>query len=681
MPQNEQRAMVEELLRRRDTLKPEQRLMVLELAKRMGISTDGPRPPAALLDPRGDVAQGQTGGSTDKRGWFDSLSDAVGAWWHEISPYEQLKGANEAVKHPIDAVTGMGMAQDTARLKSREAFRQGDYAGALRHALNYFVPLMGPGADEAGDMLERGEYAKGAGKALGMGTNIVLPGKLSNLKRIRVPGVRNPNAAEAAAAQFLEDQGVPVDAATKTGAPIIRGAQKFVDSTPIGAYVAGRAQKETAAALKATAERLAERVHPKATNPAQAGASLRGELEKRTVKLSDEADTSYGKFREIEELPANAVEVQVGTEIPEDLDALAHTQAGKPFAKLSPADQQVVQSIAQSVGIQAGPVPIMKSIAIPVDMRPVKEALRPIYQDMQMWMEPARRNASAGFQAMKSILEGDDFLPASVAEKGLGGLKTLAREGKYANAGGEAFKAATRDVNQGVGANATKLLQEQIDNAVARAPEGAGEALGQLRRGRLLTRGKYEVADLVKQLRDEPVQTFGEMTWAKDSNIEMIHRIQKQAPKEFAKIGRAWLEQLIERATAQGGWDHAQWMWSQWEGMGPLTKKALFKSPLMIDDLNKFFLAAKKMAENPNPSGTAVVSWIGAQGAYGLMNPATGVRWLLGTGAISKLLHSPKGVRLLTQGMGVSGKTAAGANIAAQILRIAGEESQRVPAQ
>jgi hypothetical protein len=51
------------------------------------------------------------------------------------------------------------------------------------------------------------------------------------------------------------------------------------------------------------------------------------------------------------------------------------------------------------------------------------------------------------------ILEGDDFIPASRAEKGLGDLKTLAREGKYANTGGAAFQGATRNVNQGVAAN------------------------------------------------------------------------------------------------------------------------------------------------------------------------------------------------------------------------------------
>jgi hypothetical protein len=54
-----------------------------------------------------------------------------------------------------------------------------------------------------------------------------------------------------------------------------------------------------------------------------------------------------------------------------------------------------------------------------------------------------------------------------------------------------------------------------------------------------MTSGKYELADLVRRLREEPCRTFGQMTYAKDAGIELLHQVVRRAPKEMQKIGRA----------------------------------------------------------------------------------------------------------------------------------------------
>ena len=81
----------------------------------------------------------------------------------------------------------------------------------------------------------------------------------------------------------------------------------------------------------------------------------------------------------------------------------------------------------------------------------------------------------------------------------------------------------------------------------------------------------------------------------------------------------------------------------------------------MTKDLDQFFLVAKKIAENPNPSGSAFVVGIGAQGAILITNPGLGVTLQLSGYALAKALRAPRVVRLLTEGLRlpVTNKTAA----------------------
>lgn len=822
---------------------PSRREFLQELQRR------GTATPAELAELQGGAATpaapmaAPAAAKPQRRSWLDEVGDFASAAWKEVNPIEAIKGLNEAVKHPIDAATGMLMAQDEPRLKAEAAFKRGDYAEGARHVLGYLIPMLGPGIDVSGNLMQQGEYAKGAGQAVGIGANIVGPGKLAKMAKVRIPGpFPNPNAMERAAVDYLRTAaGVEPGAAASTGSGFVRGAQKLVDVSPGGAMLAARQQARNVPRLQAhaeqlktqayplapetpytagesvrgaveaqrkaqvyspappagaagpggilaTGEQLAGQVYPKPVSPLEAGMAGRGALEKRVSKLSKTADTAYSEVREIAEHPANAVEVQVGTEIPADLDALAQTQAGRPFNRLSAADKQTVQSIARAAGVADAPVPVMRSIAIPVDMRPIKEAIRPIYQRMTKWMEPSKQHASGGLQAMKSILEGDDFLAAVDAEDGLSGLKRLGREGEFEGVGGSEFQSSMRDINQGVGANASRMLQDAIDTAIARAPHEPGRALQMLRRGREVTRGKYEVADIVRQFRKEPVQAFKQLTYAGDAGVAYLNEVARSAPKEMGKIGRAlvddimnsatgkgdlsdalqqanmwrklgdktkaflikdpktragldnyfkylesyaeqskgklaklegkdsvpiyegllqprdanvdllkdvtklspiqgqklgrgWLDQVFEKMTSQGAINHLDWMWNQWNALGDQTKKLIFPDAQHRANLGKFFLGIKKMAENPNPSGSALVGSIAGQGftAAGLsaFSPVAAAGALatftLPPAVISAALHSTAGAKLLTEGLTVSGKSAAGAMIASQLAKLAGE--------
>jgi hypothetical protein len=124
---------------------------------------------------------------------------------------------------------------------------------------------------------------------------------------------------------------------------------------------------------------------------------------------------------------------------------------------------------------------------------------------------------------------------------------------------------------------------------------------------------------------------------------------------------------------------------SDWQKLGPETKRILFPQEGQRQALGHFFLLAKKVAENPNPSGTTV-TWFKGGELYALLtHPVAGVPTSLGSAALAKLLYSPAGVRALTRGMMLSlspsrATPAAQTAAAANLLKAAKEAGVDVPA-
>jgi hypothetical protein len=138
---------------------------------------------------------------------------------------------------------------------------------------------------------------------------------------------------------------------------------------------------------------------------------------------------------------------------------------------------------------------------------------------------------------------------------------------------------------------------------------------------------------------------------AKDAGIDKLREVAAAVPGEMPKLGRAYLDNMLMKATAGGGFEGAQGLLSQWRNLGPETKKILFPDASYRQQLDNFFTLARMMAANPNPSGTAYVSSIGGQIVLAIHNPMTGVPLTLGGAALSKLLRSPAGVQALVTGI------------------------------
>jgi hypothetical protein len=264
----------------------------------------------------------------------------------------------------------------------------------------------------------------------------------------------------------------------------------------------------------------------------------------------------------------------------------------------------------------------MQSMAMPVELAPVKEAMQPIFQELsrQNAVSPLMGSKANALRTLDRIVNGPDHVPASVADAVRSDLLKVAR----------VDIPELRDRGQGIAAKAAGELGKAIDEISTQVP-GHAEALAE---GRAATRAKYEVADVLKQVAkkgDGGVDVYRRLTAPKDAEIELLRRVQEIAPESVPKIGRAKLEEWLDRAGERGRFDHPDALYAEWQRLGDGTKDILFGKA--AKDLDDFFLLAKRIGENPNTSGTAPTA-----AAFKLWSNLAAL-------PLSKVLYSPAGAK------------------------------------
>jgi hypothetical protein len=278
----------------------------------------------------------------------------------------------------------------------------------------------------------------------------------------------------------------------------------------------------------------------------------------------------------------------------------------------------------------AAPLADMEDMALAVDLTSAKDTLAPILQRLMRKKELTGSLMGAegrAAQALDALVNGPDHAPLTVVDEALGDLKALARG---------AAMPELRNKGQGLAAEAVK----QLDTLVKLRAEAAGpEVLAALEGGRIATRMKYGAAEVLEMLRDEPVQVFRQAVFARDAGIEQLREVAKLAPGAMPKVGRAYVEELLDLATENGGFTRANKLLAEWGKLGDETKKLLFPNPQHRGDLDAFFRLAAKVTENVNPSGTGRITT-----AFNLMSTVPAY-------ALAKVLYTPSGVRQLTKGL------------------------------
>jgi hypothetical protein len=286
---------------------------------------------------------------------------------------------------------------------------------------------------------------------------------------------------------------------------------------------------------------------------------------------------------------------------------------------------------------------VEQAMLLPVDLRQAKVVIEPVYKRLMREKELTgvlQGSKARALTAMDNIMTAPDHAPLSVVDAALSDLKSMARSDIP----------ELRGAGKGAAAFVVKHLDEQVTAAAAKAGPGVIKALNE---GRAATKAKYAAGEILKSLgkSHEGVGVFGKATAARDAHVGLLRELNTLAPKELPKVGRAVLENMLTKATVEGGFNRAQGLQAQWLELGTETKRLLYKDPALIKDLDNFFLLAKKAAENPNPSGSAFV--ITQAGELSLLwnNPVLGGVTSVGALALSKLLHSPKIVRILNRGL------------------------------
>lgn len=577
------------------------------------------------------MPQGETTG--DGRLVFKGESEPVGEGfgkelWNLINP----AGLVDAAKHPVSAVRAAITANPRFWEEAKAAAGQGDYATAIRKMLSYGTMGLGNVLDRQSELLEQGDYGSAAGSMVGLGAGMMAPPAIGATARsLRRGPLRNPNAAERAAVEFGKQEGVPIDAATASGSAAVSRTQQMAGANLGGARRAEAFQTAQGNALERTMQRLTGRSSVSPVTTEQAGQSVVAALEGRATQQAARADSAYGRLRAFEEQAAPTT-----------------------------VQQPVTGRVAGGGTVQTTQP---QQIKLAVDLTATKAAMKPIYELLTRERELVgvlQGGKATALTALDRLMNAPDFAPLSVADAALGDLKAVARGARIP---------ALRTQGQGIAAQAVRNL----DDAVRRAATDAGpDVLAALTEGRAATIAKHATAEVLDRLtkgtNNEPVRVAGRLTAANDSAVVLLRELNAIAPDQLPKVGRSILEGLLEKQTAQGVFAKgADGLFAAWQRLGPQTKAMLFKAPGLVRDLDNFFLLAKKIGQNPNPSGTA------------LTRSATQWLQMAPNWAVAKLLYSPRAVKFLTEGLKIPAANRAGqAAWLAELANIAQEAGVRL---
>ena len=587
---------------------------------------------------RPDTLMGHTG---------DFLGEATSS----INPVNIYQAIKSIVFDLPQTARGILDANDVVRQKAIEAFKRGDAAEGLRHGLAWATPYLaaaggglvggpagfvagtligagaGPRLDQAGEAFAEGRYGKGAGIVTDLGVQAALtrvPAKVSVPVRPRLLRP-SPNRQTQAAVRFAEQEGIPVRASTVTERPMIANLEKRLEGTVGGSAPMQAAREAEQAALTTTGTRLAQTANRGAPQtPVSAGEGVRTAVDAKIRDLHQTATTEYDIVRA--------------------------------------AEQQQAQTIRQSGGVRAPATAAQPFTAVPlaVDLANTKAALRPLYDRMMREAEiaPPMGGKAQALGALDRLMRGPDQAPLSLVDEALGDLKAMARG---------ADMPELRTGGQSRAAVAVQALDSRVRAAAAQA---GPDVLRALEAGRAATTRKYLVAETRDLLSAEPGQVYKHLTANADTAVARLRAVQSVAPAEIPNVARAYLDDALDLATSEGGFIHTDRLFANWQKLGGETKRMLFPRPGQVAALDNFFLLAKKLGTNANPSGTANV--------LRAFNP-TEILGYLPAKALAKVLTSQRGVKYLTTGLRLSASPAPAARALATVQVTRAAQSAGIP--
>jgi hypothetical protein len=434
---------------------------------------------------------------------------------------------------------------------------------------------------------------------------------------------------------LAQREGIPLNQGALGGSRAVQSAERLLGNT----VAPDQYEALTAAQQKgqnAFADKMASGM---SVSPYQAGQGTLDKIIKYGADRTSLGRQAYSDLEAIQNDPANLRSVPTGTQ---------------PSRLFGPGNSgQLTQT------------PVMEDIALPVDMRPAKASLKPIYDELSTRLTPAQRQYSPSLQAIKNILDDKDFVPASAADDNLSALKAIQREN------GPSPKAKF------LVARTIDAVSPAVDKAVAQAGPDAVKALQD---GRAAWADKYKAIDLIKDIGGSAKGDSGQvaiadhLTTPRDARFPDLKRVLDVAPDAKEDIGKYAMAKVFGKSLENDGqYTSPATAANNWNRLGDKTKAALFE-PEHIKDIDSFMELSKRLAENPNSSGSGLISALKDAG-IGIMtaNPKTGAAFGVGR-QLAKVLYNPEGATALNQFL----KAAPGSqerSIAGSIVRSVAEEA------
>lgn len=593
--------------------------------------------PDSMSDDEAISVLKQQGVLTPNRTWMDEAGDFLGGLWENVNPVEAVKGLASAAAHPLDTAKGVLEAQDVPRQKAEEAFKRGDYAEGLRHSIGYLLPLIGPAIDKAGNEAASGNLAKGLGEATGIGLNLVAPKYVPKLsaaaKSAGMAGVSKvlpklTTPVEEAALASVENE-VPMTVGQRLGIPALQRAEQSLQNFPGSAARVRKFNVAQEEALANRGEGIVSGAGGESTNAVGAGQAMEQRLKQRINRLKSYADQQYNAVRS--QVEKNKMAVQVGTEESPLVDP-----SGVPYK-----------------------TPVANVIEAPIDLDKYRPALSTIYEELSRTLPEGRKAYSPSYTALKNVMDsGNRYMGAMDFDKFLGGIKNIAREsGDNPYLTNQAQGLARKMISSG---------EQELQSALEQA---GPNVQSQLARGRAAVKAYHEAADVLSDLPTEPASMYNQIMTGGDRSYNTLQTLKRLAPAELRTVGKTFLQQLLDKATAEGGFGRSAGVMQDWMRLGPETKEVLFGKNL-TGDLDNFFLAAKRLTASHNPSGTAhMLASLTGLGSVGTAlaelftghpgaSAATVGGTFVGPNLAARFLLNPSNAKLLSRAMTTAPGTA-----------------------
>jgi hypothetical protein len=588
------------------------------------------------------------------------LGDQAGKDW-KAGDYgaAAVHGLDSIVPVLGPTINSIGDNSEALSHQADKDFAAKNYGAGALHLLDAGVPILGPMINDASDAIASGDPAKlgtvagnvvslkAAPEALDLaGKGLGAVGDAAKAAVSKLPKVKvQLDPAEASAVAYGHEQGVQMPVSVETGSKVAANVENVLQNMPLAASVAKKARATEQSTLAAAGAREVDALGPQPgsntepATPLDAGEAIHAQLDNTIAGHNKAAGDAYDLLRSIEAQPEFKSTVQTGTKM---VDSGAVDEMGNPTYKR---------------------VPVMEDMQLPVPLKPVKMALQPIYDRMMRQMPVAQQQASAGLKALSNIVNGPDFESASITDENLGAIKQIAR-----------------DSNSPVGQGLAKMAVKQLDAAVRATVERAGpDAVAALEQGRNSTIAKYAAQGVKDSLPAEPAQLAAKLAAPGDRNVNLLRSVAEQAPEQMPALAQSVAQGLLEKVTGEAGMGKPQTALTEWSKLGPETKRILFGD--RAKGLTDFFTLAKKLGENPNPSGSGSLLAMVKGAGMALTQPHIGVPLLLGGRALAKILFEPNGARNLIAAAKIPAASGvAGAALSKQILAAAGEEGGAAPA-